>query len=38
MTFDKAVEVILKHEGGYVNDPVDPEEIIWALAKSISLS
>lgn len=24
MTFDKAVEVILKHEGGYVNDPVDP--------------
>ena len=24
MTFDNAVEVILKHEGGYVNDPVDP--------------
>ena len=24
MTFDKAVEIILKHEGGYVNDPVDP--------------
>ena len=24
MTFDKAVEVILKHEGGYVNDLVDP--------------
>lgn len=22
--FDKAVEVILKHEGGYVNDPRDP--------------
>lgn len=24
MDFDKAIEVILKHEGGYVNDPVDP--------------
>jgi len=24
LDFDKAIEVILKHEGGYVNDPVDP--------------
>lgn len=24
MTFDNAVELILKHEGGYVNDPRDP--------------
>ena len=24
MTFKKAIEVILKHEGGYVDDPVDP--------------
>jgi lysozyme family protein len=22
--FDKAIEIILKHEGGYVNDPDDP--------------
>ena len=24
MDFREAIEVILKHEGGYVNDPVDP--------------
>jgi lysozyme family protein len=24
MTFEEAVEVILQHEGGYVNDPKDP--------------
>ena len=24
MTFKDAVKIILKHEGGYVNDPVDP--------------
>ena len=24
MTFEEAVKIILKHEGGYVNDPVDP--------------
>jgi|TARA_R100000329_G_scaffold45335_1_gene42515 lysozyme family protein len=24
MTFKKAIEVILKHEGGYVDDPIDP--------------
>ena len=24
MTFEDAVKIILKHEGGYVNDPVDP--------------
>ena len=22
--FDDAVKIVLKHEGGYVNDPVDP--------------
>ena len=24
MSFDKAVEMVLRHEGGYVNDPKDP--------------
>lgn len=24
MTFDQCVEIVLKHEGGYVNDPNDP--------------
>ena len=24
MTFKEAVKVVLKHEGGYVNDPIDP--------------
>lgn len=24
MTFEEAVEVVLKHEGGYVNHPLDP--------------
>jgi len=24
MEFDKAIEIVLKHEGGYVDDPVDP--------------
>ena len=24
MSFDRAVEMVLKHEGGYVNDPKDP--------------
>ena len=24
MTFEEAVKSVLKHEGGYVNDPKDP--------------
>lgn len=35
MNFEQAVEIILHHEGGYVNDPNDPGgETKWGISKA----
>ena len=36
--FDEIIEVVLHHEGGYVNDPKDPGgETNFGIAKRLSL-
>ena len=35
--FDDIIKVVLHHEGGYVNDPQDPGETNFGIAKEVIL-